>query len=275
MRDLDSFCQSDGGRRSVRTVECHTALSPSKLPGLDLTLNPYRGCAHDCSYCYAPFLMRVQREEWRDAKAKADLPRLLRKEAEGKRGVIGLSTATDPYQPMELELGLTRRCLQELVRARAKVSVLTKSDLVTRDIDLLRALPQAEIGITITTMDDRLAKVFEPGAPSPSRRLSALKELSDAGLDTYVLIGPIIPLVTERGLEEFIRSIAATGCARAMTDRLRLRQGMLDRIMSRPGARDLGADFERLCSDEGHMHEIEGRIVDLCARHGIKVRSAF
>ena len=274
---LESF--DNGARRprkrEVRTIECKTALSPSSLPGLDLTLNPYRGCEHDCVYCYAPYLFRMARDDWGRVSAKMDLPRLLSKEAAKKRGVIGLSTATDPYQPLEEDVLLTRRCLQELVKAKAKVSVLTKSDLVLRDIDLLKALPDAEVGITITTIEDGLAACFEPGAPPPSRRLRALKALIDEGIDCYVFVGPILPLVTERRMEELIGAIHASGCRRAMTDPLRLRPGMIARMRALPCAKELGDDFFSLCKDEDYLNRAEERVAHYCASLGIEVQTAF
>jgi DNA repair photolyase len=275
--NLDSFEDHPrpASKRAVRSMECKTALSPSSLPGLDLTLNPYRGCEHDCVYCYAPYLFRMAREDWPQVAAKLDLPRLLAKEAGRKRGVIGLSTATDPYQPVEADLGLTRRCLQELVKAKAKVSVLTKSDLVLRDIDLLTSLPEAEVGITITTIEERWATCFEPGAPSPSRRLEALRGLVEHGIDCYVFIGPILPLVTERRMDELIDSIYATGCGRVMTDPLRLRPGMIARMRALPCASELGEGFFSHCQDESYLKQAELRVADSCLRRGIKVQTAF
>jgi DNA repair photolyase len=273
---LESFeGPNSASKRSVKSIDCKTALSPSSLPGLDLTLNPYRGCEHDCVYCYAPYLFRMAREEWPQVAAKKDLPRLIAKEMEKKRGVIGLSTATDPYQPVEAELGLTRRCLQELVRAKAKVSVLTKSDLVLRDVDLLSALPDAEVGITITTIEERFSSCFEPGAPPPSRRLEVLRKLIEHDIDCYVFIGPILPLVTERRMEELIDSIQTTGCRRAMTDPLRLRPGMITRMRALPCAKELGDEFFSLCQDESYLRKAEARVADSCSRHGIKVQAAF
>jgi DNA repair photolyase len=274
---LESF--DDGsrrpGKRVVRKIECKTALSPSSLPGLDLTLNPYRGCEHDCVYCYAPYLFRMAREDWSEVRAKLDLPRLLSKEAAKKRGVIGLSTATDPYQPLEEDALLTRRCLQELVKANAKVSVLTKSDLVLRDIDLLKALPDAEVGITITTIEDALAACFEPGAPPPSRRLRALKRLVEDGIDCYVFVGPILPVVTERRMEELIVAIHASGCRRVMTDPLRLRPGMIARMRALPCAKELGDDFPALCHDEDYLKRAEAKVAHYCTSLGIEVQTAF
>jgi DNA repair photolyase len=262
-------------KREVRTIECKAALSPSSLPGLDLTLNPYRGCEHDCVYCYAPYLFRMARQDWSRVGAKSDIPRLLSKEAARKRGVIGLSTATDPYQPVEGDALLTRRCLQELVKAKAKVSVLTKSDLVLRDIDLLKALPDVEVGITITTIEDSLATCFEPGAPPPSRRLKALEKLVEEGIDCYVFVGPILPLVTERRMEELIAAIHASGCRRVMTDPLRLRPGMIARMRVLPCAKELGEDFFLLCQDGDYLKRAEERITRHCASLGIEVQTAF
>ncbi|MDD1746539.1 MAG: radical SAM protein [Methanomassiliicoccales archaeon] len=274
LESFDDPCHSPG-RRKVSRIECKTALSPSSLPGLDLTLNPYRGCEHDCVYCYAPYLFRMAREDWSRVGAKLELPRLLAKEAARKRGVIGLSTATDPYQPVEAEIRLTRRCLEELVRARAKVSVLTKSDLVLRDLDLLASLPEVEVGITITTIEDRWAACFESGAPSPSRRLEALRQLVERGIDCYTFIGPILPLVTERRLEDLIGSIHDAGCRRAMTDPLRLRPGMIGRMRALPCASELGEGFFVHCQDQGYLERAQARVVDSCAEHGISVQTAF
>jgi DNA repair photolyase len=274
--DLESFEDPNSRKkRPFNYIDSKTALSPSSLPGLDLTLNPYRGCEHDCVYCYAPYLFRMARDDWPHIAVKKDLPRLLAKEALKKRGVIGLSTATDPYQPIEAELGQTRACLQELVKAKAKVSVLTKSDLVLRDLDLLKALPEVEVGITITTIDERLAYCFEPGAPSPSRRLDALRKLVEHDIDCYVFIGPILPLVTTERLEELTDSIQATGCRKAMTDPLNLRPGMISRMRALPCARELGEEFFSLCQDRSYLKQAETRVADSCSRHGIKVHAAF
>jgi len=163
----------------------------------------------------------------------------------------------------------------ELVKAKAKVSVLTKSDLVLRDIDLLKALPDAEVGITITTIEDGLAACFEPGAPPPSRRLRALKVLVGEGIDCYVFVGPILPLVTERRMEELIGAIHASGCRRAMTDPLRLRPGMISRMRALPCAMELGDEFFSLCQDEDYLKRAEERVAHYCASLGIEVQTAF
>jgi DNA repair photolyase len=200
-RDLDSFADGPKAQtmpEGVVEIECKRALSRSKLPGLDYALNPYIGCAHDCTYCYAPFLLNKARETWREpVGARTNLPRLLDSELRKASGTIGIGTVTDPYQPAEAVLELTRRCLEVMRLRRAHISMHTKSDLVMRDIDLLKLLPEPEVGITLTTIDETLARTFERFAPAPSARLKAIRGLVDAGIETYVLIGPIIPTVTD------------------------------------------------------------------------------
>ncbi|MBI0583758.1 MAG: radical SAM protein [Methanomassiliicoccus sp.] len=231
MSDLDAFLEDDACSRGVVRKECSTALSPSRLPGLDLALNPYTRCGHDCTYCYAPYIMRVSPSEWGGkVQAKVNIPKVLAKELPRKKGVIGLGTVTDPYQPVERELRLTRRCLEEMVKVPTKVSVLTKSDLVVRDIDLLLRIEDAEVGITVNTTSDRAAAVFEACAPPPSRRLAALSALVASGVRTYVFLGPIIPSITDEDVGTLVNAIATTGVRRIMVDRLNLRPGMRARM---------------------------------------------
>lgn len=231
MSDLDSFLEDDGPR--VIRKECSTALSPSRLPGLDLALNPYTQCAHACVYCYAPYIMRVPPEIWGTCvQAKVNIPRLLSRELLRKRGVIGLGTVTDPYQPAEGEMNLTRKCLEEMVHASASVSILTKSDLVTRDIDLLSRMAAAEVGITLNTSVDERAAIFEPGSPSPTRRLRAVRALVDSGIGTYVFLGPVIPTITDFDLDGLVSSLIETRVRSVMIDRLNLRPGMKERMAS-------------------------------------------
>ncbi len=235
MSDLDAF--TDGGVKVVRKM-CSTALSPSKLPGLDHALNPYTRCGHDCTYCYAPYVMRTSPAEWsQGVMAKVNIPQILAKELPRRRGVIGLGTVTDPYQPVEAELLLTRRCLEEIARAGGRVSVLTKSDLVLRDRDVLRRIPEAEVGITVNTCSDERASIFEAGATPPSRRLRAVRALVEDGVRTYIFLGPIIPTVTDHDLNGLVDAIAATGVRSVMIDRLNLRPGMRERMARRMAER--------------------------------------
>ncbi|MCR4403112.1 MAG: radical SAM protein [Firmicutes bacterium] len=197
---------------ATREVECKSILAKSGIPGVDFSLNPYVGCAHACAYCYAPCIVnrfRGRQDPWGsfvDVKvnAPARLRRALRRV---NQEVILLSSVTDPYQPIERKTGLVRACLAEISTSSAQVSILTKSDLVARDMDILNAISGVEVGLSIATTDDDLARALEPGAPSPSRRFAALEKLSAAGLRTWVFIAPAIPGIGE--FEEQLEPIYA------------------------------------------------------------------
>ncbi len=184
------------------------ALSKSGLPDLDYAFNPYAGCSHACVYCYARAFTRypVVAENWgRVVFIKENVVEVLKQEVRRvRRGVVGVSTITDPYQPVEAEEELTRGGLEVLLENGFRVSVQTKSPLVTRDIDLLASHKQlVDVGLTITTLDYSVARLIEPNAPPPSARVEALRKLASAGLETWVFLGPII-----RGLNDSEDSIA-------------------------------------------------------------------
>jgi len=278
-RDLDSFSSDAPKPQSdeYRCVECRTALSRSKLPGLDFALNPYVGCAHDCVYCYAPFILGMERAKWgADIAAKSNIPRLLAEEAQKVKGTVGVGTVTDPYQPMEKETGLTRKCLEVLAAKRIRFSILTKSDLVLRDLDLIKRCPGSEVGVTVTTIDDWAASTFEPHAPSPRRRLEAVRQLVSSGVEAYVLIGPVIPTVVEKDTELFLQAIVDTGVKRVMTDRLRLRPGMLELFGQLPAMKgDAWARFHTLARSPGYLREIVSKVESVARKKGLVVESAF
>lgn len=220
--------------RPIKEITCKTALSPSMLPGLDYTINPYMGCEHGCFYCYAPSTLRYSgAEPWGNfVSAKMNIPVILEHEARKKKpGVVGISTVTDPYQPAEVELQLTRRCLEVLLVKNFPICIQTKSALVTRDIDLIREFDTKEVGFTITTLDERIGAFMEPGASSPSMRLKALKTVANAGIPTWAFIGPMVPgVIDEENLTSILSAIKEAGAERVMVDRLRLKPGMWSRI---------------------------------------------
>lgn len=201
----------------VREVRVRRALTRSGLPDIDYALNPYIGCSHGCIYCYARLYTGREevREGWGEVVlVKINLIELLRREASGIRGVVGVGTVTDPYQPVEEEYGLTGESLKVLLRRGVRVSIQTKSGLVTRDRDILvenRGL--VDVGLTITTLDEGTARRLEPGAPPPADRVRALEELSSAGVRTWIFYGPVIPGVNdgEEVVEELVGLAASTG----------------------------------------------------------------
>lgn len=281
MHDLDFFLMEE--KMSPPTVRAYevkatTALPRSNLPGLDYALNPYVGCEHDCVYCFAPDVLHKDVTKWgKEIGVRSNLPKLLAKEIKNKRGVIGIGTVTDPYQPLEKSCLITRKCLMEIVRHDNPISVLTKSDLVVRDIELIGETKSPEVGITITSVDDRISQAFEPGATLPSKRLEALRQLTASGLNTYAMVGPVLPMLSERDFYELVRSIANTGTKRIMIDRMRYRPGMEETISKMPlmQTEPYHARFQEALADRDQAVRIERVIAVSCAESSIKVEQAF
>ena len=193
------------------------------------TLNPYTGCAHGCLYCYA----RSYIKDFDHPRPKKDLiSRLikdLRKLPEGL--LISMSESSDPYTPPEKVLGITREAIKQVLNRGMRLLIVTKSDLVTRDADLLKDAP-ASVSITITTLSDSLAKKIEPGAPPPTRRLQAIKELSQEGIPVTVRVDPIIPELNDSSEEliELIDVVAEAGAQQITTSTYKARWDSLKRL---------------------------------------------
>jgi DNA repair photolyase len=179
----------------IREIYARSILSKSQV--FDYVVNPYIGCQHGCIYCYARFMKRFtgHKEPWGEfVDVKINAPALLRHEI-GKRppGRVWVSGVCDSYQPLESTYKLTRQCLEVMVQFSWSITVQTKSPLVLRDIDLFRRSDKVEVGLSVTTADDRIRKWFEPGAPSVKERIKALEELHLAGIRTYAMIAPMLP----------------------------------------------------------------------------------
>ena len=171
-----------------------------------LTFNPYTGCDHQCIYCYASSYI----PNFKDCKPKKDLLATLRREAAKLKGeTISLCNSSDPYPRAEASEGLTRRCLEILAGSNCKIQIITKSNLVARDDDLLAKAPST-VALTITTLDDDLARLIEPFAPLPSQRLRAAEDLAKAGIPVSVRIDPVIPFVNDQP-RELIEALASIG----------------------------------------------------------------
>jgi DNA repair photolyase len=179
----------------IREIEAKTVLSKSKV--FDYTVNPYVGCEHGCTYCYARFMKRVtgHKEPWgKFVDVKINAPILLQREIRKRRmGRVWVSGTCDPYQPLERKYEITRRCLEVLLRHKWPITIQTKSPLVLRDLELLKRFHDIEVGFTITTADENTRKIFEPNAPSVKDRVKALEILHSAGLKTFAMIAPLLP----------------------------------------------------------------------------------
>lgn len=278
MSDLDLFLAMEEGRhvpKAPRIAEVRTrvALPPSRLPGLDYALNPYVGCQHDCLYCYAPYVTKRIRSDWTKVQARTDLPQVLAREIKGKMGVIGLGTVTDPYQEAERHLLITRRCLMEIIPHGLKVSALTKSDLILRDLELYQDI-EGEVGITVTSLSDALSRELEPGAPLPGRRLETLKQLTEAEINAYALLGPLLPVLEEREAVELVDALEGTGIKWIMLDRFRPRPGMFQDIRSRPGMEGTADRLENAHRGKDYQG-LESFIRRRCSEKGLRCVDAF
>jgi DNA repair photolyase len=185
----------------VTAITAKTILVKSRIPGVDYVINPYLGCGHGCRYCYAVFMRRYARQHagapWGSfVEAKVNLPRVLRAELARRKqpGQVFLASVCDPYQPVELRYRLTRSALELLAEFGWGVSILTRSPLVTRDLDLLSARPGVRVGLSIPTDDDRVRRVLEPNSPPIPARIATLQKLCQAGLSPWVFIAPMLPM---------------------------------------------------------------------------------
>ena len=182
----------------IREILSKTILTKTAISSFDYCINPYVGCGHGCRYCYASFMKRFtgHLEPWGEfVDVKVNAPNILRKQLKMARpGTVSLSTVTDPYQPLEKRYELTRRCLEALVDQQFSISILTRSPLCLRDIDLFKQFRNIEVGLSITTQDDNIKKIFEPYSPSIQSRVKALQTLRQEKLGTYAFIGPMLPL---------------------------------------------------------------------------------
>ncbi|MBI3343235.1 radical SAM protein [Candidatus Gottesmanbacteria bacterium] len=229
----------------VREITAKSILNRCGIPGIDFVVNPYIGCRFACKYCYASFMGRFVGKtvaDWGEyvyAKVnapellRAELPKKLKNKGAGKE--IFFSSVTDPYQGMEVKHQLTRACLEELIAFdfEGLVSILTKSDLVLRDINLFKKLSRVSVGLTVTSTDDGVSRFFETYAPPSSRRIEALTTLHKQGINTYAFIGPLLPhfVAQEDALDRLMEAIAASGTRDVFVEHLNLSAYIRTRLM--------------------------------------------
>lgn len=207
--------------------------------GYDRSINPYRGCEHGCSYCFArPTHAYQGLSSGLDFEtkifAKPSAPELLEKELRApnyQAQTIAIGSNTDPYQPVERRFRIMRGILEVLNRANHPVGIVTKSALVTRDIDILSQMADRQlvkVAISITTLDPRLARRMEPRAASPSKRLETVRKLSEAGIPVSVLVAPIIPAINDHEIEAILKAAHEAGAREAGYVLLRLPHDLKD-----------------------------------------------
>jgi len=262
-------------------VRCRGILSHSGIGGMDYAVNPYLGCGHACAYCYARFMTRFGHAgaEWGsfvDVKVNA-LDRLREEAPRKRRGRVLLSSVTDAYQPLERKYRLTRGALGILSEYGYSIDILTKSDLVLRDLDLLTKMDDVEVGLTITSLDDGVRRAFEPGASTVQARLDALGKLSDAGLPTYAFIGPLLPYLSDENLDGLL-DLLADRVNRLIVDRLNIKCGNMPVIRRVLEAHypDLAPLFESaLVEDSDYYTALRSRVAEMCRERSIQVDIVF
>jgi DNA repair photolyase len=241
----------------AKEILAKSVLTRSRIPGVEYCVNPYVGCAHGCRYCYAAFMKRFtgHAEPWGEfLDAKVNAVHLLRRQLRrAKPGRVLLSSVTDPYQPAERSHRLTRGCLEALLEFRFPVTILTRSPLVLRDLDLFTRFRDVTVGLSIPTEDDSVRRLLEPRSPPVPARMEALRALHDAGVPTYVFDGPMLP-------QDPHRYVAAVGEAanEVLVDRL----NYSDRVRT-------------LYRDHGLMDYLEDSWFEATAaalRHGFRAR---
>jgi DNA repair photolyase len=266
----------------VKEIRCKSILTKSGIEGVDYALNPYVGCEHGCVYCYATFMKRFtgHSEAWGtfvDVRVNAAevLTRQLRR---ARPGNINFGTVTDAYQPLERDYGVTHGCLEALTGYDLPVTLLTKSALVLRDLDLIQQLPDVEVAFTITTMDEEVRQHFEPGASPIAARLEALHVLAEHGIRTWAFCGPLLPHLSDgqRDLDALFSELKQAGVAYVLVDSLNLRGTAWARVRQVLEAHypELVAGYRHLASNRLPYHTaLLERTQQIAARHGLPWRA--
>jgi DNA repair photolyase len=270
----------------VKEIEAKSILVRSKLPDADYVVNPYTGCDFGCQYCYATFTGRFVEQPlnaWGDyvyAKVnavpvfEAELDKLRRS---SRAPSLLLSSVTDPYQALERRYRLTRGILEALAREPypGVVGILTKSPLVLRDVDLLAVLPRAEVGLTITTTDDRLGRWLEVRAPRASRRLAALAALTTHGISTYAFVGPLLPhfRYEPAALDALFGGLARAGVRSVYVEHLNLSSYIRQRLWRHlSAARPEVQAVYRGADTREHRQALDHLVAELLRAHGLTLR---
>lgn len=216
----------------VKEVTCKSCLGKSQLSSY--VINPYLGCEHGCKYCYAVFMKKFQeiKEPWGGfVYPRTNCPDILRLELKKKKpGDIWISSVTDPYQPLEAKYQLTRRTLETIVRSPYRVkftfSLLTKSALFLRDLDLLKEL-NVEVGCSVNTLDEKATGIIEPQASPPQERIAALRSAHQLGLTTYAFLSPVLPGITD--LDRLFHEVSF--CSYVAVELLNTKEYILSRLL--------------------------------------------
>ncbi len=267
----------------IKEVSVKNIIVKSKLPDADYVVNPYTGCEFGCIYCYASFMGRFVNESidnWGNyVYVKTNAVELFDKEIDkvpDKDTTILLSSVTDPYQGAELKYRLTRSILEIAARKRygGQIGILTKSSMVTRDIDVLEKIPNVDVGMTITTTDDELSRFLELRATATSMRIKTLGELNKAGLRTYAFVGPLLPHFRYKPelLDKLFASLVEAGVNQVYIEHINLspyiKKRMFESLEGDPQLQEVYTE----ASTDTHRNELDKIVKKQLHEHGLKLR---
>jgi len=208
----------------IKEIECKSALGKCGFPGGGFAINPYVGCAHACIYCYGRFIKRFtgHQESWGSfVDARINIAEILKKQMESQKykgRQIYIGTVTDPYQPLEAKYKLTRKILEVLKDYDNPVSILTKSSLIFRDLDLLKRFKRIDVNFTVATLDESWKKLTEPYSSTIEQRLGAAKKLGQERIPVFAMMGPYWPFFTDP--EKLFKKFKEAGIKKVFTESL-------------------------------------------------------
>jgi DNA repair photolyase len=258
--EREAFRTSTPGAIAVREVKCSSLLHALNFRSAsEYTANLYRGCTHGCTYCYAPSLIHDDRRWGYFVDAKVNAATVLKKELEqlSEKKVVFLSSASDPYQPIEARYKITRHCLEALLEHDFPLILLTRSPLVLRDTDLLRKFTWVRVGCSISSLSH---KFYEPGVVSLSRRIETLRRLHELGVTTWVSMAPIVPQLLLDDVGELLKKLKASGVSCVAVGMLRFAGYEKSRKMFEERTK---ARLANVMSGEDETHQTVTRLVSL------------
>ena len=259
----------------IKEIFCKRVLNRSGIYGVNYSINPYIGCEHNCAYCYARGFVKEfinQDLKWgEEVLVKINAPKILAKELpKARKGLVLLSSITDPYQPIESRYQLTRRILQRLLSFQYPISILTKSKLVERDLDIISRFKEAEVGFTIVTLNEEYRRILEPKASKIAERLETLRIFKKEGIHTYMFVGPILPVITEKDLKELVRE-AKEVAREIIFDKFNFKYKSLDTLgrMLKEKAPGLWREMLMEFKDRNFPEKMKIRARELCSKFSV------
>ena len=264
---------------NIKKTNAKRILVKSNLPEADYVINPYTGCLHGCKYCYASFMKRFtkHKELWGEfIDIKINAPEILEKEIKKtKKGIVLLSSVTDPYNPIDNKYKLTRKILKILLKHQFPISILTKSDLILRDIDILKQFKDCSVGFSLLSLDNKDINNFEKRTIPIKRRLKALKILKKNSITTYAMISPIFPYITD--INKLIKELKKIPVDFIFCENYNIKSGTKNTIFSIISNKypNLVNKYNTIFKNKKYWEKEEEKIHELAKKYNIPIKVFF